>query len=298
MSLTRPVTFYVPALKRYETDEFCQSGSERFVGVSVTGQQCALNCPHCEGEMLRHMASRRNGESLFELLKRLNDNGVTGALISGGSDKNGKVPLMPHIDDMARAKIEIGMKLSVHTGLVDHGEAMALKDADVGIAMLDIIGDRETIRDVYGLDATPADFDSSLDALCSANLKVSPHIVIGLNFGKITGESAALDMVAKYPVEALILVVIMPLHGTGMEKVSPPEVGGIKELFVQAREKFGDRKVILGCARPMGPMRVSIDEAALDAGLDGIAYPAPDVADKLASGSGNYRFVEKCCSMA
>ena len=164
--------------------------------------------------------------------------------------------------------------------------------------MIDIIGDVETIREVYHLQATPEDFDNSLSALYGAGLAVSPHIVIGLHYGKIIGESAALDIVAKYPVKALILVIITPLHQTKMENIAPPSVEEIRSFFIEARKKMGDRQIIVGCARPMGPMRKAIDSAAIEAGIDGIAYPSAEVAEKLAHEHRcETRYVEKCCSM-
>ena len=51
------------------------------------------------------------------------------------------------------------LQVLVHTGLVDATRAWALKQAGVDVAMLDIIGDEDTIRDVYHLDRPVADFE-------------------------------------------------------------------------------------------------------------------------------------------
>ena len=40
-------------------------------------------------------------------------------------------------------------------------------------------------------DRPVADFEATLAALTSTNLKVTPHIVIGLHYGKLLGEQEA-----------------------------------------------------------------------------------------------------------
>ena len=48
------ITFYGPGLKPHKTSEFSGSLKE-FVSISVTGNNCALNCEHCNTKMLDNM---------------------------------------------------------------------------------------------------------------------------------------------------------------------------------------------------------------------------------------------------
>ncbi|HHS95047.1 MAG TPA: radical SAM protein, partial [Phaeodactylibacter sp.] len=64
---------------------------------------------------------------LFNMAKTLQAKGTEAMLISGGSMKNGQVPFLKHIPDIIRIKKELGMKIIMHTGLVDEQMAQALQ---------------------------------------------------------------------------------------------------------------------------------------------------------------------------
>jgi uncharacterized radical SAM superfamily protein len=148
-----------------------------------------------------------------------------------------------------------------------------MADAGVDTAMMDVIGAQATISDVYHLERTVADFEATLEALCATTMEVVPHIVIGLHYGRILGEPAALDIVSRHAVHSLVLVVIMPFYakpGT----FQTPHTSDIGRIFLEARERIPDRQVLLGCARPPGMHRRVTDAYAVMAGLDGIAFPA------------------------
>jgi hypothetical protein len=174
--------------------------------------------------------------------------------------------------------------------------ARGLKEAEVDGVALDIIGSNETIRKVYHLDSTIEDFDFSLKVLTDYGLSIRPHIILGLHYGKILGEYQALEMISKYPVHALILVIFMPLHGTKMQQVTPPPTEEVAEFFQQARIKMPDSKILVGCARPSGEYKKIVDIAAVNAGLNGIAYPAEGVIEHAQSKGLIPKFFENSCS--
>jgi hypothetical protein len=162
--------------------------------------------------------------------------------------------------------------------------------------MMDVIGADETIRDVYHLDRPVQDFEATLAALCSTSMEVSPHIVIGLHYGRIVGETNALDIVSRYPVTALVLVVVMPFYAVpGLYAV--PDATDVGRIFGEARRRLADRQVLLGCARPPGLHKRVVDAYAVMAGLDGIAFPA-DGAVAVANAIGRPHHQEHaCCSI-
>ena len=65
-----------------------------------------------------------------------------------------------------------------------------MADAGVDVAMMDVIGAQETIREVYHLDRPVADFEATLAALSATRMEVVPHIVIGLHYGRALGRDA------------------------------------------------------------------------------------------------------------
>jgi uncharacterized radical SAM superfamily protein len=127
-------------------------------------------------------------------------------------------------------------------------------------------------------------------------MEVVPHIVIGLHYGRLLGETRALDIVSRHGVHALVLVVVMPFYaraGTFMT----PEAHDVGRIFLEARRRIPDRQVLLGCARPPGMHKRVTDSYAVMAGLDGIAFPADGMV-ALAEAVGRPAHQEHaCCSI-
>lgn len=291
------INFHAPGLKRYRTSAFVQTNPRAWLPISLTGDACALQCDHCAAKVLLPMISVLAGKNLYELCAELQQTGTKGVLVSGGSMKNGQVPLLKHVEHMRKIKDELGMKLICHTGLVSEETAAGLAWAGVDGAMIDIMGAEETIREVYHMDATVDDFEQSLERLTRHELMVLPHIVMGLHYGKFLGEQTALDMIARYPVSALILVILMPVVGTQMANLTPPSVEESVAFFRTARLAMPTTRVMLGCARPLGDMKVQLDRAAIDMGLNGIAFPAEGVVEYAVERGLEPKFYEYCCSL-
>ncbi len=291
------IEFYAPGLKRWRSSEWTPEKPNTFLPVSVTGTACALQCEHCRTKVLEGMVAVTKDTDLFATALALREQGTEGLLVSGGSQRSGGVPLLPHVEDMKRIREELGMRVVVHSGVVGPTLADGLVEAGVDAVMLDIIGARETIRDVYHLDLEPEDFEQALSLLAERELRIIPHIVIGLHFGELLGEWDALEMIARYPVSTLILVVLTPLVGTPMGKLTPPPAQDCAAFFHTARAAMPDTKVNLGCGRPMGKMKIALDEAAIDAGLNGIAYPADGMVAYARRRGLEPSFHEYCCSM-
>lgn len=294
----REITFHAPGLRRFKTTEYTAQEFTRFASISVTGTECALACEHCKTQVLEGMtALPRFGGSLFDLCCELAERGARGVLVSGGCDKQGRVPLLRHIPDLIRARRELDFTIRVHPGLPDEETVAALAEVGIDGAMVDIIGDEATIRDVYHLDVTVDDYEAVLERLERYGVPAVPHIILGLHYGQMRGEWAALDMIARHGRKSLVLVILMPLTGTPMIGVTVPPVSELAGFFNLARGRMNGTLVMLGCARPMGKMKVEIDRAAVDAGLDGIAYPAEGTVTYAVEKGLKPRFVDACCGV-
>jgi len=291
------ITFYGPGLKPHKTSEFSGSLKE-FVSISVTGNNCALNCEHCNTKMLDNMLDLPAFKGrLFDMAKSLQKNGAKGILVSGGSNIQNQVPLLYHMDDMKRIRNELGMVIRVHPGLPDEQTCKALSEVDLDGVMLDIIGDQDTITEVYHLDAIPSDYEAALERLNRHGIPTIPHIILGHYFGEMNGEWTALDMIKKYPPKALVLVILLPLTGTGMEGVFPPSLNDIGSFFETARLALPKTPILLGCARPLGSMKIKIDQMAINAGLNGIAFPSEGIVSYAGEKGLKPSFINACCGV-
>jgi uncharacterized radical SAM superfamily protein len=232
-------------------------------------------------------------EAAYKLAKK----GGRAILISGGADRKGQVPLLNFIGTIKAIRSELKLKVLVHTGLVSPQLADGLAEAGIDLAMLDIIGDRETIRQVYHLQAEVEDYETSLRLLVNRGIPTAPHVVMGLHFGQIRGEPRALEMIAPYPIKTLVLVGLRPIPKTPMASTAPPSPEALGELFVLAKSLFPQTPVVLGCERPLGLHRRKTDLLALKAGLDGITYPS-DQGVCLAEDLGmDIRYHMDCCAL-
>jgi uncharacterized radical SAM superfamily protein len=291
------VEFYAPGLKRWQSGEWTPARARRFVPISVTGTACALSCDHCKMRVLEGMISLAPRRGLFDVARELAAGGTEGILVSGGSTRSGGVPLAPHLRDLARVRDELGLRVIVHSGVVSPELARGLAGARVDGVMLDVIGADATVREIYHLDLGAADFERSLELLAGAGLTILPHIVLGLHRGRFLGEHAALEMIRRHPVSTLILVVLTPLAGTPMEGLPPPPLDEVVAFMAEARAALPGTPVNLGCARPLGGMKLALDKAAIDAGLNGIAYPAEGIIAYARECGLMPSLHETCCSL-
>ena len=145
------------------------------------------------------------------------------------------------------------MRVIVHSGMVSPELAAALATSGVDGVMLDVIGADETLREVYHLELTVADVERSLHLLAAHGLRLIPHIVLGLHFGRFLGELRALEMVTAYPVSTLVLVVLAPLAGTPMAEsatTSAPRVGRLFRHGAPGGTVDADQPRLRSAARP------------------------------------------------
>jgi uncharacterized radical SAM superfamily protein len=289
------IFFAAPSAKKYESEYFSNSPNA-FVHISVTGNRCSLMCEHCRGILLKSMVSVHNDKELNQLAQRLANLPAKGVLISGGADPEGRVPLKPFFNGMKLLK-EAGIKVIVHSGLVDKETAEGLRMAGVDQVLLDIIGDRETIGDVCHLNKGPEDYLESLNILQSSGLTTVPHIVIGLNYGRLAGELAALAAVSSFRPRGIVLVVLTPRAGTPMSKLKPPDAEIVGKLLAITRVASPASRLMLGCARPSGPAKETYEAVALKAGANVIAYPTGKTVELAKTLGLKVHFDELCCSL-
>lgn len=294
----RPIRFSTPTFKEYDTEEIKGCGKNQFPAFSITGGACALDCDHCQAKILEPMIPAIKPEDLDRKVRDLVAlQNLQGFLLSGGSNRRNEIRyerFYPVIEGLKRDFPHL--KVAIHTALTDEAGARRMEAAGVDTAMMDVIGAEETIRQVYHLDRPVADFEATLAALTATSMEISPHIVIGLHYGAILGEETALEMVARYPVNALVLVVIMPFYARpGTFKT--PATADVGRIFLEARRKLGERQVLLGCARPPGMHKRVTDAYAIMAGLDGIAFPAEGAVAVSRAIGRSFTQEHACCSI-
>ncbi len=276
--------FYLPGMI------YIDGKTGKYPAISITGKKCLLKCLHCKGILLRNMIHVETPEELILRLKNLEKEKLIGALITGGCDMEGKLPwnrFLPVIQ-----KIKTSLFLSAHAGLnVDKKIAKEMKNSPLSQVLIDVTYDEEVLAKIYKLKK-PEVVKKTIDNLFTYGPKVIPHIIIGINKGRIKEEYRTLELLSQYHPELLVLVVIMPLNPSFRH----PPVDEVVDVFREARKRF--KKISLGCARPRGKYRYILEEKLIEEALIDRMAIWSDRAIKKAREKGykiNYHYT--CCSV-
>jgi uncharacterized radical SAM superfamily protein len=285
------LTVHVPGM-------FIVNGTRgKYRAVSITGSMCDLDCEHCKGTLLETMPHALDPAALVDLGLSAAERGDHGMLVTGGCDRKGRLPWKEYAPAIERLKSQTDLTITVHSGIVDRDTAQTLKAAGVDQALIDVIGDESTVRDVYHLEeGTPA-IRRSMDALAHAGLEIIPHILFGLHYGEQRGEETALEFLGDYPLSKYVIVVIMPTRGTPMARISPPEPHDVARFIVKARLRFPELQACLGCARPRGRYGRELDVLGVKAGVNSLALPSEQSLQEAHLRGLDVVYRETCCSL-
>ncbi len=225
------------------------------------------------------------------------DRGDHGILVTGGCDGQGRLPWDQFVPAIRDLKEQTELTITVHAGQTDPETARALKNAGVDQALVDVIGDDDTARDVYHLPNGAESIRRTLDSLTTAGLEIIPHIIFGIHYGRQLGETAALKMLREYPIKKYVVVVIVPTRGTEMAEIQPPPPEEVALFIASARLEMPDPQASLGCARPRGHYRKSLDVLAVRAGINSIALPSHEALNEAEQRGLEIVYEETCCSL-
>ncbi len=244
---------------------------KRFPSLSVTGKFCALRCKHCMGHYLQHMIPVETPEKLLEFVKK-NKHRINGFLLSGGSTPEGKVPLKKFVDAIKWIKENTDLVVNIHTGIVDEEDIKYLKDMNPDHISFDVIGESSVIREVLGLNGEKEDYFRALELLDSSKIPYSPHIIIGLDYGKVYWEFETVEFISQLKnFSNIVLLVLLPTPGTLMQDVIIDEKSAIEVLKFTSRV-ISAHKIVLGCMRPRN--LINLEKVAVDLGIKGIVMPS------------------------
>ena len=249
----------------------------KFPAISITGTACALNCEHCNTKYLKGMKPITNKLELEDFLVSHFENGGVGALISGGCDLNGKVPLNDFIESIKKVKSRTDLIINVHTGLLNAETSKALSKAGVDIISFDVNADNNIIKEIYHLNKNVDDYKRSIQSLKKNGLKIVPHVCIGLYYGKLHHELKSLKFIKKIlPNPDLIVLIALIPPKDPLNKFKTPNPKDIGKVIGITRILFPKTEISLGCMRPRGSIKIEIEKLAFKAGITRIEIPSKE----------------------
>jgi len=262
----------------------------KYPTVSITGSKCELKCDYCRGLVLRTMVQIESPERFLSFCKRLKERGGIGCLISGGFNKEGRLPFEPYIEAIRCAKRDLGLTFSIHPGILDKDSATQLKDSGIDITEFYVVLGDSVLRNVMHTKLSKDDVLKALDTIYTYGPRyVSPHITVGSDYGKISWEYEAIDVLRDYDPYVLIFLILVPIEGTPMAHVKPPSINDLVNLFATARKKLENTELVLGCMRVRGKYTQTLESELIQKGLvDRVAVPYTSIPGPI---------IEACCSL-
>ncbi|MFX1395098.1 MAG: radical SAM protein [Promethearchaeota archaeon] len=272
----------------------------RFHAISVTGSECALSCTHCNKKYLEGMKSITSDTDLYSYLLELYKNGGIGALISGGCDLDGSVPLIKFLDAVKKIKNETNLIINTHTGLLQEDTAKKLAEVGVDIVSFDINMDEDIIHNIYHLEKNVEDYKRAVKILKKYDLNIVPHICIGLYYGKLHKELDSIKFIKESgmnPSLIVLIALIPPKNST--EKFERPDPLDIAKVIATIRFIFPNTEISLGCMRPRGDIKVEVEKRAIKAGITRIEIPSPHTLNWLKSFNPDisFQYYSACCAI-
>ncbi len=291
------LSFSIPATVSYH-DNTLPLHKNRFAAISVTGGCCDLRCAHCKGKLLESMIPAVDPKTFAGVVAHLRLESAHGMLVSGGADPNGEVPLEKFIPSIKTLKeTDPQFRVIVHTGLLRKETAKKLKKAGVDQILIDVIGDEDTIREVYHLNKSVEDYEETLWMLKEMGHRLAPHIIIGHHFGEVRGEWRALEIVTRVGVETIVLVIFKNLQPGGDDLFKVPSPEETSKISAIARILNPGIPIRLGCIRPAHSRKAAMEKGAIDSGINTIAYPLQGTIDYAKEIGLDTKFTEMCCSL-
>ena len=288
--LGKTIIFFLPGMFRLD------GTTGKYPALSITGGDCALGCDHCQGAILSSMIPAQSPEQLVSQCRRLAAKGHHGVLVSGGCNGEGGLPWDRFYPAIKAIKAETELFISVHCGLVGDRSAFELKQAGVDQALVDVIGDDETFKTVYHVPFGVNRIEATMASLQRAGIPIVPHIVCGIHYGKTRGEKNAVAMISRFKVQQVVIVSLMNIPGTRMEKTCPPTPEAVADIIAEMRLAMPQTPISLGCARQRGNTR--LETLAIDAGVNRMALPSDEAVARARWYDLEISYQKTCCSVS
>lgn len=137
-------------------------------------------------------------------------------------------------------------------------------------------------------------FLTAIEILLAEDLDVVPHVVLGLNYGKIMGEENLIQTLSNYPLKALVLVALRAVPNTPMGGVVGPDPAEIIRITAQTRLLNPSLKLSFGCARPY-TQKAWLERGLIAAGINTLAFPLDETIDFALACGLKPVMSEMCC---
>lgn len=258
----------------------------RYQAVSLTGTWCALRCSYCDGRYLRGMIHVTPGD-IEEKIQGLWLNGVRGVLISGGFNKEGRLPVEPYLDKLVEIKKRTGLFMSIHLGLLRDRDLLQRVAEFADLVDYELLWNQNIIGSVKNLDTTRETFKKTMELAIDSGLEIVPHIYAWHPWITIDELREEINYLNEIGVDRTIMLIYIPPGGSIVNQEQERVIEYIR--FIRARL---NGKLYMGCMRPWS-VKKAIDRVLIEENLvDRIVNPYLG-----ASQQSSVELYDACCSV-
>ncbi|GAB4275619.1 MAG: radical SAM protein [Candidatus Rifleibacteriota bacterium] len=259
--------------------------SRKTLSISVTGTYCEQDCSHCNGHFLKGMTP-------LAKLEKIDLKQYDSVLISGGSDKNGEVPIARYAKQIL--DLPENLILNIHPGFQPVEKLLFLKDRNC-VFSFDLPASNDIIKNVFGLCFSKKEYEE-LFLEYSKNFKTIPHLNLGLGGPDCKVEKETIDFLANNHSGDIVFILFRPTIGTRLENQEAPKIEKVIEIFSYTRQRTKSG-LLLGCMRPSGLYRKNIDILAWLSGIRNIVQPDHALINILKENSIPIEEKFRCCAL-
>ncbi|MFZ5953328.1 MAG: hypothetical protein ACOYXC_21665 [Candidatus Rifleibacteriota bacterium] len=234
---------------------------QKTLSVSLSGLSCEQNCAHCNGHYLSGMTDLKK-------LSQIDLSGYNSLLISGGSNREGAVPLVEHAEIISN--LPDHLELNVHPGFQPVSQLLFLKKRKTTVSFDLPVSDR-VIQQVFRLKHRVEDYRKLLNDYLN-HFQTIPHVTIGLDPEGQDHEMDSFDFLSHQAIKKAVIIVFRPTPGTELHLQQVPSVEKAIEVVAHAI-KVLKCPVSIGCMRPAGIYRKEFDILAWLHGCEAFVQP-------------------------
>ncbi len=297
MERKKEIIFAVPGSKKY-VNSFYSNSTASFKNFSITGNNCELECAHCKKKLLDTMnIFDKSADGLNKIISEHNNNRLKGILLSGGFDRNGKLPIYNYLGAIKELKrICPGLIILAHLGFTDHREAEKIKESGIDFVLVNMISGKNAIENIYNLkNRTGKDYINTIKILEEAGNNTVPHIIAGIDSLKTESDYEALNQLAEINISRLVFIIIKKLDRDS-DVMAMTDYEELTNLIKYAKKTMPDTKISLGCSSPSSKKRGQFEIGLIKNDIDCISFPSQDTVSFCNDKKIPYRFEEMCCA--
>ena len=220
--------------------------------LSIKTGGCAENCGYCSQSA--HFDTGLKAEKLLplaevvEAAQRAKENGAD-RFCMGAAWRSLKDRDLPKIAEMVREVKALGLETCVTAGMLEDGQAEALREAGLDYYNHNL----DTSREYYSTVVTTRTYEDRLDTLAKARkagMKLCTGGILGMGEGRVDriGLIHELSMLSPHP-ESVPINMLVPIEGTPLGNSAPVSVIEMARAIAVCRIVFPQSWVRLSAGR-------------------------------------------------